>query len=109
MGASFRTTTGYSDCIATISGLPARLFIPILCADIGAAELWRTPSHAGRAMDLIVQRCQAGARAGGTAKWFLIDGVLRTYQRCGNDHQEHTLTPGRHEALLDAMQSTHEQ
>ena len=103
MGASFRITTGYSDCIATISGLPARLLIPILCADIGAAELLCTPSHAGRA---IVQRCQAGARAGGTAKWFLIDGVVRTYQRCGNGHQEHTLTPGRHEALLD---STHEQ
>lgn len=47
---------------------------------------------------------------GGRAKWFLIeDGVVSTYQRCGNDHQEHTVTPGRHTALLDAMQSIHEQ
>ena len=110
MGASSRTTTGHSNCIATISGLPAGLLIRILCAYIGAADLWRTLSHAGRTMDLIVQRCQAGTRTGGCAKWFLIgDGVVSTYQRCGNDHQEHTVTPGRHVALLDAMQSIHEQ
>lgn len=39
MGASSRTTPGYFNCIETISGLPAGLLIPILCADIGAAEL----------------------------------------------------------------------